>query len=239
MRRADGVPTEVSGEPKMIGRLTSPTAPVREQVVAELMEAIASGRLLPGQPLIERQLVTQSGVSRTAIREAMRQLEAQGLVRREGQLIVVAGVTPAEAEEIYEVREALEGIAASRCARYADADIHEGLRAALDAYLDAVEQADVTGAVRVKATLYALVYKGGGTHVIDDVMTTLNVRVTQLRVASLQRPGRLDRSADEMRRLVDAIVAGDAEAAGKAARAHVSAVAEDLGSLLTGEPATT
>jgi len=55
-------------------------APLRRQVLDELRQSIIAGRLAPGSRLIERELIAMMGVSRTVIREALRQMESEGLV---------------------------------------------------------------------------------------------------------------------------------------------------------------
>src|SRR5579885_3504051 len=87
-------------------------APVREQVGARLRQAIVTGHFQPGARLIERELCTLLGVSRTSLREALRQLESDGLVVNiPHKGLVVATMTREEAEEIYQVRAAMEGLA--------------------------------------------------------------------------------------------------------------------------------
>ncbi|MGB7156488.1 MAG: GntR family transcriptional regulator, partial [Tepidisphaeraceae bacterium] len=95
-----------------VGRVA---APLREQVVDVLREAILDFRLKPGQRLIERELIEQIGVSRTTIREVLRQLAAEGLVTtipQKGAVVVVP--SPEEAAELYDVRLVLEAAAVER-----------------------------------------------------------------------------------------------------------------------------
>lgn len=85
------------------------TLSLRERTTAVLRNAILTMQFKPGQRLVERQLCIETGVSRTCIRESMRHLEAEGLVRREhNKGIFVSSITPTEAAEIYEVRKILE-----------------------------------------------------------------------------------------------------------------------------------
>ena len=95
-------------------------APVREQVADLLRREIVELRLRPGQRLVERELIERIGVSRTTIREALRQLSAEGLVTTIPQKgAIVAIPSPKEAAEVYEVRALLEGAAAKECAENA------------------------------------------------------------------------------------------------------------------------
>ena len=91
--------------------------PLRELVFETLREAIASGRLKPGQRLMELQLAEDLGVSRTPVREAIRQLELEGLVvmvPRKGAY--VAELSLRDMAEVFEMRAALDGLAAALAA---------------------------------------------------------------------------------------------------------------------------
>src|SRR3984893_1597927 len=88
-------------------------APLRRQVLDELRQSIIAGRLRPGARLIERELIAMMGVSRTVIREALRQLEAEGLVDVvPNRGAIVRELTIAEARDLYAIRALLEGLAA-------------------------------------------------------------------------------------------------------------------------------
>jgi DNA-binding GntR family transcriptional regulator len=99
-------------------------APVREQVLDQLRQAIVEMRLKPEQRLVERELIEQTGVSRTTVREVLRQLAAEGLVTTiPHKGTVVASPSVERAAELYEVRAVLEGMAARQFAERAT-DVH-------------------------------------------------------------------------------------------------------------------
>ncbi len=86
--------------------------PIRNQVARALRTAIAELRFKPGEILIERELCELTGASRPSVREALRQLESEGLVTSAaGKGTIVATVTVDEARQLYEVRGVLEGLA--------------------------------------------------------------------------------------------------------------------------------
>ena len=94
---------------------------VRAMVAQKLREAIMSGTLKPGQRLVERELCEMTGVSRPSIREALRLLEADGLVNtvpHRGP--VVSTISLEEAKQLYAARAVLEGFAGRECARLRD-----------------------------------------------------------------------------------------------------------------------
>ena len=97
-------------------------APLRAQVLDELREAIISGRLAPRTRLIERELIGMLGVSRTVVREALRQLQSEGLVAEDAKKgMAVRELTAVEAAHLYAIRALLEGLAARLFVENADA----------------------------------------------------------------------------------------------------------------------
>src|SRR3954451_11087538 len=110
-------------------------APLREQVLDVLRQAMLDFRLRPGQRLIEHELIEQIGVSRTTIREVLRELEAEGLVTtipQKGAIVVVP--SPEEAAELYEVRSALEQLVVKNFVERATDEQIAELRQGLDAF---------------------------------------------------------------------------------------------------------
>ncbi|MGH3003467.1 MAG: GntR family transcriptional regulator, partial [Gaiellaceae bacterium] len=97
----------------LTSRVERVAAPLREQVLDLLRREIVELRFQPGQRLVERELIERLGVSRTTIREALRELAAEGLVTsipQKGSIVAVP--SSKEAAEVYEVRALLEGAAA-------------------------------------------------------------------------------------------------------------------------------
>ena len=119
-----------SDEVKRSLSVARPAGNLRTQVVEKLRQAIVDGHFAPGARLIERDLCDLLGVSRTLVREALRQLEAEGHV--ENVLYrgpIVAATSADEARQLYEIRAVLEGWAAKQCAEHAsDEDLNELFR---------------------------------------------------------------------------------------------------------------
>src|SRR5260370_22031670 len=107
---------------EMQSRLRMEAVPsVRSRVAQKLREAIMSGTLKPGQRLVERELCEMTGVSRPSIREALRLLEADGLVNtvpHRGPM--VSTISLEEAKQLYAARAVLEGFAGRACAPLRD-----------------------------------------------------------------------------------------------------------------------
>jgi DNA-binding GntR family transcriptional regulator len=200
---------------------------VRARVLDFLREEIVQQRLEPGHRLIERELVEEIGVSRTTVREVLRQLDAEGLVKTTPQRgAVVAAPTPDEAAELYEVRAALEALAARRFVEHASASQVSALRGAFDEIERVTtDGGDIDCIVRAKDRFYDVLLKGSRSRAVAEILSGLQARVSLLRRTSLGQPGRPERSLTEIRALVEAIEARNATAAGRAAARHVEQAA--------------
>jgi DNA-binding GntR family transcriptional regulator len=136
-------------------RINKTAASLRQQVIESLRSAIIAGRLSPGQRLTERELTDGLGVSRTVVREALRQLEAEGLIEvipNRGP--VVRTLTAAEAEDIYRIRAVLQGLAAAEFVDHAGDDDLAALDAALAAVVAAYDAGDAERTVAAKTEFY-------------------------------------------------------------------------------------
>jgi DNA-binding GntR family transcriptional regulator len=206
-------------------------APLREQVLDLLRQAIVEHRLKPGQRLIERELVEQIGVSRTTIREVLRQLAAEGLVTTiPHKGTVVASPSVERAAELYEVRAMLEGMAARQFAERAT-DVH--LRALRRAF-EGIERRAKSGRPNSQAMLeakrhfYDALFEGAANGTIQSLVESLQARVTVLRAASLSQPGRAAQTVEEVRAIVVALERRDADAAAAACVHHVNEAARTV-----------
>lgn len=201
-------------------RVERAPALIRSQVLENLRQAILDRRLAPGQRLIERELVELTGVSRTSVREALRELAAEGLVTAvPNKGMVVTSVTAEEARQLYQVRAALEALAGRLFVEHAS----PAQRKALARALERVERLTAKGSpvLAAKDAFYDVLFEGGGNEALRSVAGSLHARVSVLRSLSLSVPGRVEHSAKELRAIVDAVQAGDADAAAAACARHV------------------
>jgi GntR family transcriptional regulator, trigonelline degradation regulator len=206
--------------------ITRIAAPVRTQVEQRLRQAIRSGHFRPGGRLIERELCSLLGVSRTSLREALRHLEGDGLVVNiPHKGLVVATMTREEAEEIYQVRAAVEGLAGRLFAERATDEQRAALQAALAAVAAAEQSAALPTLVTAKDHFYAVLVGGGANRTLGTIWQSLQDRIAALRFLTLAQPGRAAQSVAEMRRILAAVLARDLEAASQACVAHVEAAA--------------
>lgn len=208
-------------------RVAAVAAPLRAQVVRNLREAILNRTFQPGQRLVERELCELTGVSRTTVREALRQLESEGLVRLvANQGPIVAKMSLEEARDLYDVRGVLEALAASRFATTATDDQIRRLDEVTGRFEETVRGGDLSDIVKRKDELYAVLLEGANNPVVRQVLESLWGRIAYLRATSLRRPQRTQEVAGEVRKVVDAIIRRDADGAWALSRWHVDRAAE-------------
>lgn len=230
--------TTDDNSPNLAAQIERSAAPLRTQVLDVLRDAILTLQFAPGQRLIERELIDMTGVSRTTVREALRELTAEGLVRVIPQKgAVVISLSQDEAAELYDLREVLEGHLVRRFVeRAADGQVI-ALRRAFTGLEDAVERGASTAEILAeKDRLYQCLQEGAGNSTLRMSLSNLHARVSLLRATSLSSsPDRPRQSVSEMRRLVVAVERRDADAAVAAmvdhlrcaAHARIQAVAGD------------
>ncbi len=203
-------------------RVHRQAAPLRHNVTESIRLAIALGRFKAGDHLLERELCEMTGVSRTLVREAMRQLETEGLVVVEPHRgPFVARINRAQAEGIYEVRQELESLACRLFIEKATEAQREALKQALASLESAASDGDRQTRLAAKNHFYDCLVDGANNEALGKCLYMLNSRITLLRATSLQAPGRAKESLKELTDLVDALMAQDAQRSVELARLHV------------------
>jgi DNA-binding GntR family transcriptional regulator len=193
--------------------------PLRDKVVDELRRCIIDGVYRPGDRLTEERLAEHFGVSRNPVREAIRVLESEGfLVAQPRRGAVVATMSVQDVEDLFDVRLSLETLAATLAAERAGPDGSAALGKLLAKAGTTRRMADLAALnTRFHATICAL----SRNRLLTGLMESLHGRLQWVYGQSAET-----RAADswaEHEALAAAILAGDAEAAGRAARTHVLA----------------
>jgi len=202
----------------------------RPTTVADaLRDAIVDGEFAPNQRLVEADLSERFGASRGSIRTALLELGAEGLVERvQNRGARVRAVSLAEAIEITEVRMVLEGLCAAKAATRLTEDDRDRLRGIGTAMQEAVRSGDLLGYSELNRQLHALIRTLGGQSTAQAILERLrgqNVR-HQFRLAL--HPGRAAVSLPQHLEIIEALCAGEAEAAEAAVRRHLHSVIETL-----------
>lgn len=197
-------------------------APVRHQVAEAFRTAIVGGRFSPGERLVERELCELTGASRTSVREALRQLESEGLVEMVANRgPIVARMTPEQAREIYEVREALESYAGALFVKKASAAQVAQLRRAVARVESAYASRDLKRILEAKDLFYGILFEGAANDMIASILRRMNARISLLRRLSLGSGSRSELSLAELKDILAGIERRDEAATIEACRTHV------------------
>ncbi len=203
-------------------RIVRVAAPLRQQVLEKIRDAIAIGQFAPGSRLVERELCEITGVSRTLIREALRQLESEGLVEvipNKGP--IVCNISARQASEVFQLRAELEGLASQLFAELATETHMKALSEAFNQLRDAYASADSAAMIRAKTRFYDCLVEGSGNETLGNVLRQLHARAMVLRATSLSQPGRNTESEREIAVIMKAIRKRDGVAARKASVSHI------------------
>jgi len=196
-----------------------------EELRAQLADDIVRGTLAPGQTLDEMELARRFGVSRTPVREAIRQLAASGLVEtRPHRGAVVARPSHERILGMFEAMAELEALCAGMAAeRMSPAErqtletVHEELRVL-------IQSGDPQHYHEVNEAFHAAIYAGAHNDYLAEMTFATRTRVQPFRRAQFRNLGRLAKSHAEHDRVVVAIMRGDKTGAAAAMRAHIELV---------------
>lgn len=219
-------------------------APLRRDVVDALRKAIIEGRLAPGSRLIERELTELTGVSRTVIREALRQLESESIIETiPNKGPIVRQLTRVEAEDLYAIRAVLEGLAARMFVANAASEDVKALKNALDRTIDAYRDGPPEIIMKVKNEFYEILFTGAGSETLSSMISMLHARIWRWRALGLGHPKRSPRRSQQsiagLRKLYDALKNRDADLGEKIARREVMNAAAEIMQILARENADT
>lgn len=197
--------------------------PGTREVAEWMYDRIRRGLLRPGQRLIEADISRQTGAARGHVREALRRLEAESIVViEEFRGASVRQYTQDDVQQIYEVRMALEGVAA---ANFAAADLPEEKQqlAALQREMNRhVRESNYEQFARANDKWHALIIDSAGNEHLKQFLLRLKIPMYRLLHRSFFKRARLDTSNAGHRKITAAILAGKPKDAERCMRAHVS-----------------
>jgi DNA-binding GntR family transcriptional regulator len=194
-----------------------------DRVRRQIADQIISGVLRPGEELDEKKLAEAFNVSRTPVREALRQLAAAGLVEwRPHQSAGVAKITPSKMVEMFEVMAELEGFCGRLAARRMTPAEHAALASLQKKFRPYVDARDREGYHELNKSFHEAIYAGSHNDYLKEQAVALYGRLAPYRAYQLKRPEALRRASEEHEAIVEAIVAGDGDEAHRLLVAHVS-----------------
>jgi DNA-binding GntR family transcriptional regulator len=208
-----------------VGALTGigRSIPLRERVADSLRDAIVNMHFLPGQLLVEGQLCEELSISRASLRQALRVLEAEGLVEaRNGRGILVSVLDPKTALDLYAVRASLESTLAHIFVTQASDDE----MAELTRRLEAIEAAHGLSTannelIRLIEYFYDHMLACVDNEPLERFLRIIYRRIPQLRASTVNFPGRATEALSEYQKFREVASARDADAAAATLEEHV------------------
>lgn len=196
-----------------------------DRLADQIADAILEGTLAPGARLDEASLAERFGVSRTPVREALRQLTTSGLIIiRPRRGAVVATATGEQLRALFVAMGEIEATCARLCA-LSMTPLERRALGALSERMGALARRSDHGAyLDANQLFHTAIYRGSHNPVLEEFATSLRRRLAPFRRAQFRAPGRLKKSHDEHAIVVAAILKGDATAAHAAMIHHVSLV---------------
>lgn len=205
--------------------LRSPPAPLRAKIVAALRGAIEVGELAPGERLVERDLCERLGISRTSLREALREVVAEKLVTQGASRgLFVTQTTREEARAAYSLRGVIQGHVAEAFVDGALEAERATFSRASDALLAAYQRGDPAQVLAAKRNFYAALCAGAKNPLALELIEQLCLRVASWRRQALGRAERNASSIAEIREITRWVEAGDPAHARSAMIDHVRSV---------------
>ena len=210
------------------------TITFQQQAYDFVKNQIMTLRYKPGQVLTDSQVAQDLTISRTPVREAFHRLENEGLLinesPRRGWRVYTLSL--ADVHAIFDIKEVVEGLIARQAARCDDAARRDALRDAMQRMRAACEADDLDEWLSADIALHSAIFSMVNNERAHRIVANLNDQWHRVRIGFVAMQGRIVRSTDEHEGIVEAILAGDGDAAEQRMRCHLNAVREELVRLL-------
>lgn len=203
--------------------IAAPTAnriAMKDDAYSLILAAIESGTYRPGDRLVESELAERFGVSRTPVREALQRLETQAMLVRDGRSLIVGSLDHNQLAELYVVRAELEALAARLAARHASPEEIRVLAQMVAEDQKAV--GDPESLARANKRFHHQIHLASHNRYLVQQLDLVHRTMALMAKTSLAAEGRGETALSEHKNIVDAIAAGDADAADAALRQHIS-----------------
>ena len=204
------------------------TVSLADQVFEKLETDILSGEFARGDILTENKLCEKLGVSRTPIREALRRLEQENLIKVTGKGICVLGITEKDLKDIFLIRQNIEGLAASLAAENCSEEDLQELESVLELQEFYLEKHNAEQIKVMDNKFHETLYKLSGSLVFYNTLFPLHIKVQKYRKASVQRASRALESVAEHKKILQAVKSRDNKLAKFVAEQHVKNAYEHI-----------
>ena len=204
------------------------TISLAEQVLERLENDILTGKYQRGEVLTELKLVSDLGVSRTPVREALHRLEQEHIIEITQKGILVLGVTEQDLKDIFAIRLRIEGMASAFAVENMTPEQLNELKETLELQEFYVGKQDPERIKTMDSKFHQLIYRYCGRAVLNDTLMPLHKKVQKYRRASVENNSRAQQSAREHRAIFEAIEARNAELAEKYTTEHIANAADHI-----------
>lgn len=198
-------------------------------VFSSLEQAIINGEYKAGDSLSELMLSQKYGVSRTPVREALRQLELEGLVQlvpNKGATVI--GVSQKDIEDIYAVRIRIEGLAARLCAENITADELQALEKLVDLQEFYLLKGKTEPLWQLDGEFHNTIFEASRNRPLRSMLSSFHSYIGRARSNSMRSAERAARSVEEHRAILKSIAAHNGDEAERTMTSHIAAARENL-----------
>lgn len=202
--------------------MTTQKSSLRDQVFHKLRNDILSGKYQPGDELVESTLGKELGVSRTPVREAIRQLELEGLVELiPNKGTVVNGISVKDVKDIYSIRSKLEGLCAGWAARYRTQEELERLEETVYLSKFHAQKEHYEQVFELDSRFHEILYEASHSKILAHTLSDFHQYVQKARKLSITSRVRSKNSNEEHEKILEAVRAGDEKKAEELATQHI------------------
>lgn len=202
---------------------------LRERVFQTIRQSILEGKYKPGDTLRESAIANELKVSRTPVREAIRQLQLEGLVRSiPNKETVVCGITEEDVHDIFLVRDKLEGVAGRLAAERITQEELEKMEEIIELTEFYASKGDISRLESLDHTFHDAIYNATKSKIIKHVLSDFHSYIQQVRKKSMATPGRVNYLIEEHRGIYEAIKNRDGDKAEELINAHLKKVTNNI-----------
>ncbi|PLX34961.1 MAG: GntR family transcriptional regulator [Clostridiales bacterium] len=191
-------------------------------IFERIRDDILYGKYDKGEKIVEAKLAEEFNVSRTPVREALKQLELDDLVENiPNRGVVVKGISKQDIVDIFTIRLAIEGIAVEWAIERMDQEDMQKIKEIYELMEFYTFKKDVKKFAELNTKFHEAIYKATKSRYLENVLKNYQVFMKVVRYKSLEKPGRLEGALNEHKRIVDALMEKDVDRAKDVVIEHV------------------
>jgi len=188
-----------------------------------IREEILNNKYNVGEKIVEAKLAEELGVSRTPVREALKQLELDGLVENiPNRGVVVKGITTQDIADIYTIRMEIEGIAAKWCVERMDDEHIDTLKEIFELMEFYTFKKDVERCFELNTKFHETIYMATKSRYLEHVLKDFQIFMKATRIKSLKTEGRMEDSLEEHKLILEALLNKDVPLAVERIKNHIN-----------------